>query len=43
VVAVSLGIVIVAVIVSALTGIVSGFLPAWRAARMDPVEALRSE
>jgi putative ABC transport system permease protein len=37
------GIVIVAIIVSLLTGVVSGFLPAWRAARMDPVEALRSE
>jgi putative ABC transport system permease protein len=39
----SLTIVVIAVIVSVLTGVVSGFLPAWRAARMDPVEALRSE
>jgi len=29
--------------VSALTGIVSGFMPAWRAARMNPVDALRAE
>jgi putative ABC transport system permease protein len=37
------GIVVISVIVSLLTGVISGFLPAWRAARMDPVEALRSE
>jgi putative ABC transport system permease protein len=29
--------------VSLVTGVVSGFLPAWRAARMNPVDALRSE
>jgi putative ABC transport system permease protein len=39
----SLPVVLVAVLVSLLTGVVSGFLPAWRAARMDPVEALRNE
>ena len=39
----SVNIVILAVLVSLLTGVVSGFLPAWRAARMDPVDALRSE
>jgi putative ABC transport system permease protein len=33
----------VALLVSLVTGLVSGFLPAWRAARMDPVDALRSE
>jgi putative ABC transport system permease protein len=39
----SVPIAVVALIVSLLTGVVSGFLPAWRAARMNPVDALRSE
>ena len=39
----SLSVAGLAIGVSLLTGIVSGFLPAWRAARMDPVEALRHE
>jgi putative ABC transport system permease protein len=36
-------IVIISLLVSAGTGVVSGFLPAWRAARMNPVDALRNE
>jgi putative ABC transport system permease protein len=36
-------IVVLALLVSLMTGVISGFLPAWRAARMDPVEALRNE
>ncbi len=32
-----------ALLVSLLTGVISGFLPAWRAARMNPVDALRNE
>ncbi|MGO8674539.1 MAG: ABC transporter permease [Limisphaerales bacterium] len=39
----SLSIVGLALLVSLLTGVVSGFLPAWRAARMNPVDALRNE
>jgi len=39
----SLPIVGIALLVSLVTGVVSGFLPAWRAARMNPVDALRSE
>jgi putative ABC transport system permease protein len=29
--------------VSTLTGLIAGFLPAHRAARMNPVDALRNE
>jgi putative ABC transport system permease protein len=32
-----------AILVSLMTGVVSGFFPAWRAARMNPVDALRNE
>jgi len=32
-----------AILVSLVTGIVAGFLPAYRAARMNPVDALRAE
>jgi len=32
-----------AIFTSILTGVTSGFLPAWRAARMNPVDALRNE
>jgi ABC-type antimicrobial peptide transport system permease subunit len=37
------GIVCLSLLVSIITGALSGFFPAWRAARMDPVEALRNE
>jgi putative ABC transport system permease protein len=40
---VSLGYVVLAIGVSSAVGIVSGWYPAARAARLDPVEALRAE
>jgi putative ABC transport system permease protein len=39
----SMNIVFLALLMSLLTGLISGFLPAWRAARMNPVDALRNE
>jgi putative ABC transport system permease protein len=36
-------IVVLALLVAATTGLVAGFMPAWRAARMNPVDALRAE
>jgi putative ABC transport system permease protein len=39
----SLPVMALAIVTSILTGLVSGFLPAWRAARMNPVDALRNE
>ncbi len=38
----SISIVLIAILVSLATGLCSGFFPAWRAARMNPVDALRS-
>ena len=39
----SLPVMALAIVMSILTGVTSGFLPAWRAARMNPVDALRNE
>jgi putative ABC transport system permease protein len=39
----SLPVMALAIATSIVTGVVSGFLPAWRAARMNPVDALRNE
>ena len=39
----SMGLVLTGLIISVITGVVSGFAPAWSASRLDPVIALRYE
>lgn len=39
----SLGLVVTGMVVSMITGIISGFAPAWTASRLDPIVALRYE
>lgn len=39
----SLNVVAIALLVALVTGVLAGFFPAWRAARMNPVDALRNE
>jgi putative ABC transport system permease protein len=42
-IALSLPVMGMAMVMAALTGVISGFLPAWRASKMNPIDALRNE
>jgi putative ABC transport system permease protein len=41
--AITPAVVALAMSMALMTGLVAGFMPAWRAARMNPVDALRAE
>jgi putative ABC transport system permease protein len=41
--AMPLNIVILALLISAMVGVISGFMPAWKASRLNPVDSLRYE